>query len=167
MKFVVSDGRTIPLPDESIDFIFSHSVIEHLDDVHQSFSELNRIAKTGGYIYLTVSPLYFSARGAHSRHIPLWHHLMPNSPFFLTQAPLGEDGRVGAHLNKYTVAMFLAEVGNQPWDIVRMARQREKSTPPAEATGQASPLDMMTRGFKIMLQENAIPTRQATSLPVH
>lgn len=40
------------IPDGSVDFIFSHSVIEHifLSEIDEVFSELNRICSKGGYI---------------------------------------------------------------------------------------------------------------------
>lgn len=43
------DGR-IPLPDQSVDVVFSYAVFEHIDDVQAIADELNRVLKPGGWI---------------------------------------------------------------------------------------------------------------------
>lgn len=43
------DGRHIPLPDQSIDVIFSSNVLEHVDDLNQILAEFRRILAPGGY----------------------------------------------------------------------------------------------------------------------
>ncbi|MGE0046090.1 MAG: class I SAM-dependent methyltransferase, partial [Hyphomonadaceae bacterium] len=64
-----ADG-CIPLVDQSIDLIVSHSVVEHLTEPAKVFADLNRVLKVGGLAFISVSPLYFSPTGSHMRHLP-------------------------------------------------------------------------------------------------
>ena len=43
------DGRHIPLPDASIDIVFSSNVLEHVPDLGQMHSEIRRVLKPEGY----------------------------------------------------------------------------------------------------------------------
>ena len=49
-KFVdiVYDGRDIPFKDQYFDFIFSSSVLEHIEYLDHTLNELNRVLKNGG-----------------------------------------------------------------------------------------------------------------------
>ena len=52
-RFWVYDGSHLPLPDESIDFVFSQQVLEHVDDgVFDSYyREEGRVLRPGGTAY--------------------------------------------------------------------------------------------------------------------
>jgi SAM-dependent methyltransferase len=39
----------LPLPDSSIDAVFSHAVVEHLFDLKLSFTQLHRVTRPGGW----------------------------------------------------------------------------------------------------------------------
>lgn len=43
-----------PFADASVDIVFAHSVIEHLDNIVSLFEELARIVKPGGRVIITV-----------------------------------------------------------------------------------------------------------------
>lgn len=43
------DGRHIPLPDHSVDIVFSSSVMEHVPDLPQMHGEIRRVLKPSGY----------------------------------------------------------------------------------------------------------------------
>lgn len=43
------DGRHIPLPDASIDIVFSSNVLEHVPDLAQMHAEIRRVLKPSGY----------------------------------------------------------------------------------------------------------------------
>jgi SAM-dependent methyltransferase len=42
------DGRTIPLPDASVDVVFSSNVLEHVPDLTRMHAEIRRVLMTGG-----------------------------------------------------------------------------------------------------------------------
>ena len=43
------DGRHIPLPDASVDIVFSSNVLEHIPDLAQMHLEISRVLKPGGH----------------------------------------------------------------------------------------------------------------------
>lgn len=45
IKCLVSDGRTIPLDDASVDLIVSRSVVEHVGNLPHSLGEMNRVLR--------------------------------------------------------------------------------------------------------------------------
>ena len=51
---VVARGEAIPFADESIDVIISAAVLEHVEDLEQSVSEINRVLKPGGFVYIEI-----------------------------------------------------------------------------------------------------------------
>jgi len=61
---VVADALAIPLGDESIDFTFCASLIEHVNDPARLLAEIQRTLVKGGYCYLSFPPFY-SPLGGH------------------------------------------------------------------------------------------------------
>ena len=43
------DGRTIPLPDDSVDIIFSSNVLEHIENYPETMAEFRRVLRPDGY----------------------------------------------------------------------------------------------------------------------
>lgn len=52
--YKIEDGGRFPLDDNSVDFVFSSEVIEHIYDTENAFSEITRILKPGGKLLLTT-----------------------------------------------------------------------------------------------------------------
>lgn len=150
MEFVLSDGKNIPLEDETFDLIVSHSVLEHVGDLHHSVREIDRVLKVGGYAYLTVSPLYYFASGSHvssPRELSNWEHLDPNSPYYLVEHPNGP----GSYVNKLTYAKMLEAIGHVAWDILRSeVRTDRKVAPDWVDQTKFSPVDIYTREFRLL-----------------
>ena len=120
-KFVVADiERGIDYPDGSFDLVYSHSVFEHLKNPERAIAEIDRLLRPGKYVYITVSPLYFSPRGSHV-NVPVslarWEHLDPASKYYLIECPHPEHVDAGYYLNKLTIAQFLAAVGRVGWEL--------------------------------------------------
>ncbi len=53
---IVANGDSLPLKDESIDFVISSHVIEHIFDPIKALKEWYRVIKKGGYIF-TIAPI--------------------------------------------------------------------------------------------------------------
>lgn len=53
-QFILGDITKIPLPDNSVDFVFGGGVIEHLENVQEAINEIFRVLKKGGRSYNTV-----------------------------------------------------------------------------------------------------------------
>jgi SAM-dependent methyltransferase len=71
-SWVLHDGLSVPLPDQSMDVAFSYQVLEHMhpDDVNIHLAEVYRLLKPGG-VYVFSTP--HEASGPHdvSRHFGL------------------------------------------------------------------------------------------------
>lgn len=52
-------GAEIPEPDDTFDFVFSNSVLEHIPDLPPVFAEVARVLKPGGIFYFTVPSTTF------------------------------------------------------------------------------------------------------------
>jgi len=61
---LVANALCIPTCDESIDFVFCASLIEHVNDPLKLVREIKRVLKSGGHCYLSFPPFYF-IRGGH------------------------------------------------------------------------------------------------------
>jgi ubiquinone/menaquinone biosynthesis C-methylase UbiE len=84
LRFVRGDASCLPFRTASFDLIFSWSSFEHIPDYSTAFSELNRVLKKGGYLFVQIHPLYFSAFGSHLDRfvqIPFAHLSYSNEEF--------------------------------------------------------------------------------------
>ena len=110
---------------------------------------MNRILRVGGYTFLSVAPLYYSASGSHVSHpkqLDNWEHLNPSSEYYLTTAP--EIG--GQHsLNRLTVRKFLNATAKAPWDIHRLELNHDaKRAPDFVFASGVSRFDAYVREFR-------------------
>ncbi|XOV86609.1 MAG: class I SAM-dependent methyltransferase [Pseudomonadota bacterium] len=107
-ELVISDGASIPLPDASVDLVYSNQLMEHLhpDDAEEQLGEVFRILKPGGrYVFMTVNRLngpwdisaFFDdeATGFHLKEYAIRDllHLLRSKSFASTQALVGARGR--------------------------------------------------------------------------
>lgn len=68
LEFGTCTATTIPLPDCSMDVVISWSVFEHVSNPIAVLSELRRIIRPGGFMFLQIWPLFSSQHGSH-----LWY----------------------------------------------------------------------------------------------
>lgn len=70
---VIGDGCALPLRDNSVDFVFSDNVIEHVSEERREnfVHEMRRVAKTG---FLITTPNYWFPFEPHY-HMPLFQFL--------------------------------------------------------------------------------------------
>jgi len=83
----------LPFPDRFADLVYSWSVFEHLADVAGILSELRRILKPDGLLFLQIEPLFYSAFGSHlQRLVPEpWAHLTYSEEEFIALAQAASD----------------------------------------------------------------------------
>ncbi len=55
---IVTNGNSIPLPDNSVARIVSDNVLEHVDDPHGAVREMHRLLSSGGTVYVSTPFLY-------------------------------------------------------------------------------------------------------------
>jgi SAM-dependent methyltransferase len=149
--------KTIPLPAQSAELVVSHSVLEHVHDVPAALASMDRIVKLGAFLYLTASPLYYSAAGSHvDDPMPLrqWEHLDSRSAYYLLDNPLPADTIAGHGLNKMTLSDFLGWVGRFPWTILSLYRMIDpQPIPPHVERARWSETDLRTYGFSLLAKK--------------
>ena len=161
VEFALSNGIVTPIADNTLDMVFSHSVLEHVEDLDSVLSDMNRMLKVGGHLYLTVNPLYFSSYGAHlskgGKHVENWEHLDPEYEHYLTNNPMPEAQTKGHFLNKMTSSDFLAAIGYQPWDIISYQVIFENKPIPEFVNKEvAKVFDMKLKGFRFVGQKKLV-----------
>jgi len=67
--FIVSSAESIPLPDSSVDVVFSTTSFHHWSDQLQGIREIRRVLRPGGQFYLAdITPLPFFLRFVNRGH---------------------------------------------------------------------------------------------------
>lgn len=56
---IVGDIHQLPLPDESVNGVICIAVLEHVENPIQAMSEMRRVTKKGGHVFLYVPFLYY------------------------------------------------------------------------------------------------------------
>jgi GT2 family glycosyltransferase/Flp pilus assembly protein TadD/glycosyltransferase involved in cell wall biosynthesis len=72
---IVAPADTIPLDDDSEDFVLSSHVIEHCPDMIKALIEWYRVIRKGGYLYIIV-PFRDAAPTDKGRPLSEWSHLV-------------------------------------------------------------------------------------------
>lgn len=158
VEYLVGDiTRPLPISEQSFDIAVSHSVLEHIRDLNGALDNISRALKIGGYAFLTVAPLYYSAQGAHMRYrsIERWEHLDPEHPDHLTDTPFPNDPDGGHFLNRMTWSDMLAAVGRQPWEIMKTKVMIDHQPFPSWLPGPYTGMDLRCRGFFLLARKIA------------
>ena len=114
---VLAPGQALPFASESIDAVVSFHVLEHVDDVQQTFAEMWRVLKPGGALYLTT-PNYLVPWELHYG-IP-WLPLMPRTLARAYLRVLGRNPGFLDHLEYITpmrLARFFESYGARYLDV--------------------------------------------------
>lgn len=69
VKLLREDGRKIPLPDESVDAVFTVATVEHVLGLGAFYSEIRRVLRPGGLVHADFAPLWSSYLGHHVKVI--------------------------------------------------------------------------------------------------
>lgn len=65
LSFMQSEPRRIPAENERFDIVVTWSTFEHVDDPTALLTEIRRIVKPGGVLFLQLWPFWFSEHGGH------------------------------------------------------------------------------------------------------
>ena len=152
ITFLQSDGATIPLPDDSVHYVFSHSTLEHVSDLETSLREIHRVLKTHSIAYLTVSPLYYAPQGGH-QGLSAWEHLDPSSPHYLDDR--AADQNMPHNLNRLNVSKLLGTIGKLPFNILNFTIKPDRLNRPRPdfIPSSISDMDVHTREFRLVVKK--------------
>ena len=77
ITFVKTTARSIPLPDNSVDIIYTIDTVEHLTYVEQVFQEAHRVLKPNGLFLVHFNP-WLNPYGSHLEDIIAfpWPHVV-------------------------------------------------------------------------------------------
>ncbi|GGY47419.1 MULTISPECIES: class I SAM-dependent methyltransferase [Streptomyces] len=120
---VVADGYLLPLADGAADVCFSSNVLEHVADPHTFLSEMARVTRPGGLIYVSYTN-WLSPWGGHE-WAP-WHYLGAERARSRYERRTGGPAkhRLGENLFKIGVGETLSHVRSRSDVTVVSARSR-------------------------------------------
>jgi ubiquinone/menaquinone biosynthesis C-methylase UbiE len=126
LRLLEMDATDMTFGDESFDIVISRSAMEHIKPIEGALSEMARVVKHGGLIYLGIDPFYW-LRGCHKRgvvDIPFAHARM-NLDDYAGFVQTREDQPTAAKrrtrletLNRFTVAQWREKIESLPCDIL-------------------------------------------------
>jgi len=138
---IVYDGLEIPLDKSSVDFVFSSSVFEHVEDIENTFGEISRVLKEQGKL-VAVTPFINHVHGVpFDYHRPTrygWESLIKKvfgNDVIYEVTPV--DSRFNCIINLLTAQINLVIL-----DMMRWAKNlliRNVSNPKSLQAGDASP----------------------------
>jgi ubiquinone/menaquinone biosynthesis C-methylase UbiE len=120
IRAVVSDGRSLPFPDDAFDIGYSNAVIEHVggrEAQEQFLKELYRVSRRG---YLTTPNRRFPVE-VHTR-IPLLHLLLSKERFDDLLKRIGKGWAAGGYMHLLSfsdLVQLLQETGIKEYSIRR------------------------------------------------
>lgn len=87
------------------DFICSFNAFEHIPDPQAALSEIARVLKPSGYVYLTFDPIWTADTGNHFPHrvIEPWAHLVLDEELFISE--MKKNGASNWEFDEYRYAM--------------------------------------------------------------
>jgi SAM-dependent methyltransferase len=69
VRLLREDGRSIPLPDNSVDAVFTVATVEHVLGLDAFYAEIRRVLKPGGLLHADFAPVWSSHVGHHVKAI--------------------------------------------------------------------------------------------------
>jgi SAM-dependent methyltransferase len=105
----VMDASDLRFENNYFDVVFSYDAFEHFSDPESVLSEIYRVIKPGGYIYLEFGPLFMSPMGLHAYRqisVPYSQHLFSEQTLlnFLLEE---NSGTIDFnHINRWSLIQF-------------------------------------------------------------
>jgi len=115
---IQGSATDLPLPDASIDLVFSSDALQHVHELGGLFGELDRVLKPGGAVYCNFGPVWSAPDGAHVEGLtcdggrwdfwdgallPAWAHLVLDPPELSSILTMIHGSRVGAAMSEWVL----------------------------------------------------------------
>jgi SAM-dependent methyltransferase len=156
-EFLVTDGTTLPFPDDAFDLVTSFQVIEHLEDPMPYLAELTRVVRPGGEIILATP----------NASIRLDPGMTPWNRFHVREFTSTELQTLleRAFTDVRVLGMFAAEpIYDTELARVDKARQRARRIAAAEARAAAPPPPPVKRSLPVRIARAVVPASLRTRL---
>jgi SAM-dependent methyltransferase len=117
IRYAVTDGRALPVESESLDFVYSCSVLEHVKDPGQAYAEQFRALRPGGLI---------------SHVIDVSDHFRPDSFDFLRYSDRlwrAMQSHSGGSINRLRAQDHLDLIEAAGFEIVTLRRRQAEDSP--------------------------------------
>jgi|GEM_PF-4512148 len=110
-SFAQADASRLPLEDRTVDIVVSYWSFEHFANYRQALSEMARVLRPGGYVYLEFGPLFYSSLGSHLYrflYIPWVHLLFEPEVMFAYLRQIHQEAWIDVYLelNRLTISDF-------------------------------------------------------------
>jgi SAM-dependent methyltransferase len=163
LKFSKCTETSLPFPDSSFDFVMSWSVFEHVANPVAVLSEIRRVLRPGGYMFLQIWPLFHSQHGSHLwKWFPQgWQQLSLSSEVLNSQVDelvdvspeLLEATKIDLQtLNGITIDQLQSSIQSAGLSIRRAAFQADTINVPSELLRYRIS-DLAISGVKLLAQK--------------
>lgn len=175
VQFLWADAQNLPFRDNWFEFVVSLNAFEHIPDPAAALSEILRVTKPGGLIYIRFDPVWTADSGSHflSRIGAPWQHLLSDDSEI--DVMMSVDGATDYEVNSYKSDMNRHPVSYYREMLPRVTERGrgtflwyniydgcvDQSYPshPNRALAAArlgcDPDDLLIRGFELLIQRNA------------
>ncbi|MBS1807397.1 MAG: class I SAM-dependent methyltransferase [Acidobacteria bacterium] len=135
--------EAIPLPDNSVDLVFSCNAFQHVANLDAGLEEIARVLKSGGYLYTNFGPVWSAPDGSHIENLvvdgycynfwkqtllPSWSHLVFNEEELFALLSALHPPNLAASIVEYVFNSdwinrlfycdFESLVRRHPWDVI-------------------------------------------------
>ncbi len=112
-------GEHLPFADNSLDFVLSNEVIEHVEDDHQVLAEMIRVTKPGGRVVIFCPNRWYPVE----QHGIFWRdkYIFGNIPLVNYLPDILRD-RLAPHVRTYTAGRLHELYRNLPVRVVHHSR---------------------------------------------
>lgn len=139
----IDQASRYPLPDASVDLVYSCAVLEHVHDLDRAFQEMHRVLKPGGYMYHEVDlrDHIFSQQS-------LWFLGIPDWLFrYLFR-------RTGGYVNRKRLSVYSSLAEKYQFSILALKiTERATTTPPKNISTRYSKTDQEALAFIAIFQK--------------
>lgn len=121
----IYDGKKLPYPDNFFDYIYSTSVLEHVDDPTLFILEANRVLKSEGKMYLAF-PNRFALRDSHTGLYFLGYLPRNITQFVLKIFKKGSLENWNLHFLSYFYLLKTIRENNIPFKVIMETESNSK-----------------------------------------